>query len=167
VEFEAYVAARGIALLRFARVLCGDQATAEDRVQAGLADALAHWERVQAADQPDAYVRRVVLNRFLSWSRSRAARELVVDVTRVLAHRASGDNTAREVSDRDDVRRSLAGLPPRSRAVLVLRFFEGLTDTEIAAVLGVSAGTVRSTASRALALLRERSTTARLAEEAT
>jgi RNA polymerase sigma-70 factor (sigma-E family) len=167
VDFEAYVAARGQSLLRFARALCGDQASAEDLVQAGLADALAHWERVVAADQPDAYMRQVMLNRFLSWRRSRAAGELVVDMTRVLAHRASGDDTAREVTDRDDVRRSLAELPPRSRAVLVLRYFDGLSDTEIADALGVSAGTVRSTASRALAVLRERSTMARLAEEAT
>ena len=166
-DFEAYVAARGPALLRFARVLCNDQATAEDLVQAGLADVLAHWERVQTADHPDAYVRRVVLNRFLSWSRSRAAREVVVDVTRVLAHRASGDDIERDAVDRDDVRRALASLPPRSRAVLVLRYFEGLSDAEIAAALGVSAGTVRSTTSRALSVLRERSAVARLAQEPT
>jgi DNA-directed RNA polymerase specialized sigma24 family protein len=67
-EFDEYVAARGTALLRFARVLTGDSASAEDLLQAALADAYVRWSRVEAADAPDAYVRRVIVNRHLSSS---------------------------------------------------------------------------------------------------
>ena len=152
-EFDEYVAARGPALLRFARVLTGDQASAEDLLQAALADAYARWPRVQGADHPDAYLRRVIVNRHLSWRRRRSASELVLSAEAITA---SLPDIAVGVVDRDQVRQVLASLPARARTILVLRYYQDLGDAEIADLLGVSPATVRSTASRALSLLRAR-----------
>jgi RNA polymerase sigma-70 factor (sigma-E family) len=159
VEFEEYVAARGQALLRLAYVLCGDAHAAEDLTQAALYDALRHWRKVSKADHPDAYVRRVLVNRFLSDKRRKASGELLVaEVEPVAHHPVLAPDPSAGVADRDEARRALAGLPPRARAVLVLRYYADLDDAAIAGTLGISPGTVRSTASRALATLRERLT---------
>jgi RNA polymerase sigma-70 factor (sigma-E family) len=160
VEFEEYVAARGQALLRLAYVLCGDAHAAEDLTQAALYDALRHWRKVAKADHPDAYVRRVLVNRFLSDKRRKSSGELLVDDVEPVASGgpALSPDPSAGVADRDEARRALAGLAPRARAVLVLRYYADLDDAAIAAALGVSPGTVRSTASRALATLRERLT---------
>lgn len=151
-EFEEYVAARGPALLRFAFVLTRDAHAAEDLTQAALTDVLAKWKRVSAADHPDAYVRRAMLNRHLSWRRRRSAGEVVTaDVPPGLAA-----DHGPGIDARDEARRFLAGLAPRARAVLVLRYYDDLDDDAIATALGVSPSTVRATASRALATLRAR-----------
>jgi RNA polymerase sigma-70 factor (sigma-E family) len=155
VDFEQYVAARGQALLRLAYVLAGDAHTAEDLTQAALYDALRHWRRVAQASHPDAYVRRVLVNRYLATRRLRASSEVVLEDVEPLAT-ASAPDPATGVADRDEARRVLAGLPPRARAVLVLRYYADLDDAAIADALGIAPGTVRATASRALAVLRER-----------
>ena len=152
-EFEQYVAARGQALLRLAYVLTGDAHAAEDLTQAALYDVLRHWRRVTRADHPDAYVRRVVVNRYLSGRRRRASAEVVLDDVESLSTAVVPDPAIGVVA-RDEVRRALSGLAPRARAVLVLRYYADLDDAAIADALGIAPGTVRSTASRALASLR-------------
>jgi RNA polymerase sigma-70 factor (sigma-E family) len=151
VEFEEYVAARGAALARFASVLTGDPHAAEDLVQSALADTFRHWRRV-SGEHPDAYVRRVLLNRYLRSRRRRWWGELPAG-----SHPDSGaqeHDVAEAVVRRDELRSALRGLAPRARAVLVLRYYADLDDAAIAQTLGITPGTVRSTASRALATLR-------------
>jgi RNA polymerase sigma-70 factor (sigma-E family) len=163
VEFEEYVAARGQALLRLAYVLAGDAHAAEDLTQAALYDTLRHWRKVSKATHPDAYVRRVLVNRFLTDRRRKSSGELLVDDAEPISHSARAvpslvPDPAAGVADRDELRQVLEGLAPRARAVLVLRYYADLDDTAIAETLGIAPGTVRSTASRALATLRERLT---------
>lgn len=153
-EFEQYVAARGQALLRLAYVLTGDRHAAEDLTQSALYDVLRHWRRVTRAGHPDAYVRRMVVNRYLSGRRRRSSSELVLDDVEPLSTAVAPDPAVGVVA-RDEVRRALAGLPPRARAILVLRYYADLDDAAIADALGIAPSTVRATASRALAGLRD------------
>jgi RNA polymerase sigma-70 factor (sigma-E family) len=154
VTFEEFVAARLPGLLRYATALTGSPPLAEDVVQDVLVRAQSRWRRIGGLDHPEAYVRRMVLNEYLSWRRRRSSRdvatpsELLDGVTPAVADPATAHGEA------DVLRRALATLPRRQRAVLVLRFYEGLTDAGIAADLGCVEGTVRSHASRALASLR-------------
>ncbi len=145
--FEAYVAARGPSLLRFAAVLTGDPHTAEDLVQIALLKASDRWRRVSVMDHPDAYVRKIVVRRFLSDRRRRASKEVVTSSPPETV--AGGFEEA--VGTRDELRRALVSLAPRQRAVLVLRYYADLDDAAIAGVLGCGKSTVRSQASRALA----------------
>ncbi|GAB1644156.1 SigE family RNA polymerase sigma factor [Krasilnikovia sp. MM14-A1259] len=149
--FEDYVAQRGQSLLRLAYVLTSDTHLAEDVTQMALANVYRHWARVQAARDPDAYVRRVLVNAHLGWHRRRSATE------RPVAQITGGPvvaDPADDVAARDRMHRLLAGLPPRARTVLVLRYYLDLDDAGIAEAMGISASTVRSTAARALAALR-------------
>jgi RNA polymerase sigma-70 factor (sigma-E family) len=137
-------------LLRFATVLCGSGDLAEDVVQDVALKAHRNWDRISAAGSPDAYLRRMVVNEYLSWRRKWSRfvpRAEIVPAENTADH---ADRTA----DRDELLGELAKLPRRQRAVLVLRYFGGLTDNEIAETLDCSPGTVRSHASRALATLR-------------
>jgi RNA polymerase sigma-70 factor (sigma-E family) len=153
VELEEYVATRGPALLRLAHVLCGDPHRAQDLVQTALVDAFRHWRRVARADHPDAYVRRILVNAHLAAVRKRSSGEVPVgDVPDVVESDVAADG----VTGRDGFRAALDGLPPRARTVLVLRYWSDLPDEAIADALGISPVTVRATASRALATLRER-----------
>jgi RNA polymerase sigma-70 factor (sigma-E family) len=148
-SFEAFVAARGGSLLRYAFMLTHDAGRAEDLVQDALVKVHRRWGRVAEVEQPDAYVRRVVTNEFLSWRRRRSSSETPsVPSTAVVV------DPALAVDDRDQMWRALATLPHRQRAVMVLRFYEELTDPEIAALLDCALGTVSSLASRAVASLR-------------
>ncbi|MGY0235036.1 SigE family RNA polymerase sigma factor [Longispora urticae] len=146
--FEEYAAARLPALLRYATVLTGERALAEDVVQEVLVRAHARWRRI---DEPESYLRRMVVNEYLSWRRR---------WSRVVPHASVGlppsdaPDHATSHADREALRAELALLPRRQRAVIVLRYYEGLTDAEIADALGCSPGTVRGYASRALATLR-------------
>jgi RNA polymerase sigma-70 factor (sigma-E family) len=149
--FEEFATARLAALLRHAVVLTGDRALAEDVVQEVLARAHARWSRIERLDQPEAYVRRMIVNEYLSWRR-RFAR--VSPMETVTPPRPDGPDHATTHADREALRADLARLPRQQRAVLVLRYYEGMTDAEIAAVLGCTAGTVRGYAARALARLR-------------
>jgi RNA polymerase sigma-70 factor (sigma-E family) len=149
-SFDDFVVARGAALLRFAYVLTQDSGRAEDLVQVALMKAHRRWQNAARADQPEAYVRRIIANEFLSWRRRRSSRELP---SRHMPEQTRPDS-ANAHAERDQMWRTLAGLPPRQRAVLVLRYYEDLTDAQIADLLGCALGTVRSSATRALATLR-------------
>lgn len=145
-RFEEFTAARLPALLRYAMLLSGDREQARDLVQEVLARALVKWGRIGTIEEPYAYVRRMVTNEFLSWRRRRKLTTVPLDD----AHEAATP----EPETPDDLRGLLARLPGRQRAVLVLRYYEDLTDDEIAAALGCRVGTVRGYASRGLAALR-------------
>jgi RNA polymerase sigma-70 factor (sigma-E family) len=152
--YEDFVAARLPAILRYATALTGSPPLAEDLVQEVLVRARAKWRRVSAAERPEAYVRRMVLNEYLGWRRRRSSRDVLTAPELLDGLAPAVADPADAHGDRDRMRLALATLPRRQRAVLVLRFYEGLTDAEIAADLGCSTGTVRSHASRALARLR-------------
>ncbi len=148
--FDAFARARTAGLLRFAHVLTGDRDRAADLVQDALERTLLAWPRIVNRDDPEAYVRRIIVNRHVSiWRRTR--REQLVPQTPETAYLPSEGHDAWLWAE-------LATLPPRQRAVLVLRFYEDLGAAQTADVLGCSVGTVKSTTSRALARLRERIT---------
>lgn len=149
-EFSAFVRTHSTALLRSAYLLTGDQAAAEDLVQDTFARLYPRWSRVVAADVPLAYVRRSVMNNFLN-GRRRAGHEVLFAEP---PERGYEHDPAGALSDRELVRSLLADLPPKQRAVLVLRFYLDLSDAEIAADLGCRQGTVRSIVSRSLGALR-------------
>ena len=148
--FDAFVAARSRHLLQTAYLLTGDRHRAEDLLQTALTRAYLRWDRIVSED-PEGYVRRTLTNAHIDWWRRRPWRE---EPTSVLPERPTTDETA-AYDVRDAVLQALAGLSRRQRAVVVLRYFEGLSETEIAAALGCSPGTVKSASSRAMAKLRE------------
>ncbi len=150
-ELEAFVAARGPALRRFAYLLCGDRQRAEDLVQSALARVLRHWPRVSAMEHPEAYVRQAVVREHLAWWRRRSSREVVSDAA---PERVEPGDFTTTAAERDAAWRLLATLPARQRAVLVLRYYEDLDDAGVARVLGTTESTVRSNAARGLAALR-------------
>lgn len=150
--FEEFVALRGSALVRLARGLLRDPDTAEDVVQDVLAKALLKWGRVSAADDPSAYVNRMVVNASTSFWRRAARRERPV-APEDLPDAGRADGTT-QVVDRDELLTALRALPVKQRTVLVLRHFEDYSDERIADLLDVTPGTVRSNAHRGLAALR-------------
>ncbi|MET8527862.1 SigE family RNA polymerase sigma factor [Micromonospora sp. NPDC005172] len=151
-SFEDFVAGYGRSLVRLAFVLSGDRHMAEDLAQTVLADAYRHWKRVRAAADPEAYVRRMLVNAHLSWRRRRWTTERPTDLRQQTG--ATVADPADAVAARDQMRVLLSRLAPRARTVLVLRYFADLDDAAIAAAMGVSESAVRATASRALASLR-------------
>ncbi len=153
-DFSAYVNARQPALLRFAYLLTGDAHTAEDVVATALAKLYLAWDKVHERESIDGYARRIVVNETTSlWHRPWRRHEVAVDA---LPER--GAETAYDDGRADRVWRAVSSLPPKQRAVVVLRYYEGLSEAEIAAQLGIAAGTVKSQASRALTSLRARGT---------
>lgn len=152
-EFDDFARGQLPRLLRYAVMLTGDRELAQDLVQDVLVKAHGQWRRVSAADHPDRYVHTMLTRAFLSWRRRWAVRSIGLDPAGQVDGEPVRDH-AGGVVDRDDVWRRLATLPRQQRAVLVLRYYERLTDVEIADVLGCSAGTVRGYASRALSTLR-------------
>lgn len=148
--FEDFVRIHLPRLARFAGVLCGDRWLAEDVVQEVLARTHARWDHIAGMDQPDAYVRRMIVNEFLSWRRRVRRIVLVSSVPEV----SDDADPATQQADRDALVAELTKLPRKQRTVIVMRYYGGFSDTEIAADLGCSVGTVRSHASRALAALR-------------
>ncbi|HWF41187.1 MAG TPA: SigE family RNA polymerase sigma factor [Acidothermaceae bacterium] len=146
-----YVAARQRALQRTARMLTGDEQTAEDLVQTTLERVWPHWQRVAGDRDPDAYVRKVMVNTYSSWWRRKWHGE---QPTSDLPDITTADDDYARADLADALRRLLPTLTPRQRAVLVLRFYEDLTETATAEVLGCSVGTVKSQTSKALARLR-------------
>lgn len=150
-SFEAFVAARGDALVRLAFVLTRDRHLAQDLVQDALARAHPRWAHIE---QPEAYVRRGILNGFLSWRRRRSSGEIVTDrMPDGESFGSDGDPAALTV-DRIAVLQLVGRLPRQQRAVIVLRYYEGLADVAIADLLGCSPSSVRSHAGKALANLR-------------
>jgi RNA polymerase sigma-70 factor (sigma-E family) len=148
--FREYVLARGTALLRMAIMLTGNRADAEDLVQAALAKTYLAWGKINDRAALDAYVRRAMVNTHISWWRRRKLEEFPTDE---LPDQAVADHAV-ESDLAEVVRRALDRLPRRMRAAVMLRYFEDMTEPEIAAALGISLGTVKSTVSRAVARLR-------------
>jgi RNA polymerase sigma-70 factor (sigma-E family) len=152
-EYVEFVQGQVLALRRTAYRLCGDWHLAEDLVQSALVLLYRHWHRVTAATAPTAYVRKILVNAVLEerrrwWSRRVRPRA-----------EPPPDNASASSLGIDgslDLRAALAGLAPRQRAVLVLRYWEGLDVAETAEALGCSAGTVKSQTSQAIAALRRR-----------
>jgi len=149
-DFSAFAVSRWPGLVRLAFGLTGDRWAAEDLAQATLARAYVAWRRVSQADDPDAYLRRILVNASNRRFRRRRVTEQPGDPPETAV-----EDPAELVSDRAVLLAALRQLPPRQRAVVVLRYWEDLTDAQIAATLGCSPGTVRSQLSRALAKLRE------------
>ena len=149
-DFSAFAVSRWPGLVRLAFGLTGDRWAAEDLAQVTLARAYVAWRRVSRADDPDAYLRRILVNASNRRFRRRRVAEQPGDPPE-----AAVEGPAELVSDRAALLAALRQLPPRQRAVVVLRYWEDLTDAQIAATLGCSPGTVRSQLSRALAKLRE------------
>ncbi|UFN43512.1 SigE family RNA polymerase sigma factor [Nocardioides okcheonensis] len=150
-DFVAFVDARSGALLRSARLLtAGDQHAAEDLLQTALERAYVAWPRIRRKGAEEAYVRSIMTRAAIDRTRQRTRRgEVVTDeVPDVPVHQAGPE-------DRDHVFALLAALTPRQRAVMVLRYYDDLSEAQIADALGCSAGAVKSHASRALATLRE------------
>lgn len=148
-SFAEYVGARWAMLYRLAVLLAGE-AHADDLTQAALMRAYSSWSRVRQAASPDAYVKKILVNTAVTEGRKRG---------RVLAF--SPDRSADAVSshedsvlDRDDLWSRIGALPPRQRAVIVLRYYEDLSEAEIAQTLGCAPGTVKAHASAALKTLR-------------
>jgi RNA polymerase sigma-70 factor (sigma-E family) len=146
-EFEQYVAARRPALLRSAYLLTGNHQDAEDLVQVALVKAVPVWRRI--ADRPEPYVRKILVRESVSRWRQRRWRE---QATEILPERSAA---AVDPHQRLDLRDALVRLAPRQRAVIVLRYYEDLTERETAEALGISIGTVKSQARDGLARLRE------------
>jgi RNA polymerase sigma-70 factor (sigma-E family) len=148
VDFEEFVRARADALMRYAYVLTGDPHDAADLLQESLTRVRSAWHRI--ATEPEGYTRTTMARLHIStWRRRR--REHLMPATPERAY--SDDGFGRADGD-DGLWEALGELPHRQRAVLVLRYYESLSDEEIAEVLGISRGTVRSQASRALDKLR-------------
>jgi RNA polymerase sigma-70 factor (sigma-E family) len=154
-EFAAFMTGRWPGLVRLGYGLTGDRSLAEELAQTALASACTAWRRVRRADDPDAYVRKILVNaanrRFREQRRSAWGREPVEVIDRASA---SAGDPAHLAGARSDLATALRGLPPRQRAVIVLRYWADLSDAQIADVLGCSEGTVRSQAWRALEKLR-------------
>ena len=150
-EFAQFVDTRQRALLRSASLLTGDWALAEDLVQTALARTWLRWERITRRDDPEIYVRRVIVTTWVNWSRRKWRGEH--PATEMPDSPAPGD-LATEAVTRVAVRSALGSLSARQRAVLVLRVFDDLTEEQTAQVLGCAVGTVKSTMSQAMARLR-------------
>jgi RNA polymerase sigma-70 factor (sigma-E family) len=157
VTFEEFAMARLHSLLRYAVVLTGDHDLAQDVVQEVLARAHIRWRRISEADSPEAYVRRMVVNEYLSWRRTWAVRHVQAVGERLVElddARGGVRDHAQGIADADELWRRLAVLGRKQRAVLVLRYYEQLDDEAIADLLSCSPATVRSQASKALKTLR-------------
>ncbi|MFI7127753.1 SigE family RNA polymerase sigma factor [Nonomuraea sp. NPDC050153] len=157
--FDEFLAARSTSLLRTAILVCGATVhDAEDLVQHALEKVYRHWSRIRR-DNPEAYARKVVVNAAISKARRR---KIVQEITFARPPDTAADSP--DLDLRDALITELRRLPPRMRAVLVLRYWEDQTEHDTAALLGCSVGTVKSQAARGLARIRENMT---LAEEVT
>ena len=150
VELREFVSARGPALSRAAYLLTGDHQAAEDLVQETYVVLVRRWQDTGRLD-PEAYVRRILYSRFIDGRRRHKLREIP---TATLPRRARLDDTD-AASDRLTLAAALRRLTPRQRAVLVMRFYEDMTEVQAAAALGISPNTVKSQTRVALERLRE------------
>ncbi|MCG6497916.1 SigE family RNA polymerase sigma factor [Kitasatospora sp. A2-31] len=150
-EFRIFMAAVWPRLLRTAYLLAGDQHAAEDLAQSAFERAYAAWGRVSRADDPLAYVRRILVNQH---ARSHRRRPPELLVTAVPESAIPEDGFARS-DQRSALLSALAALPPRQRTAVVLRHWEDLSDSQAAAAMGCSVGAVRSQAAKGIARLRE------------
>lgn len=154
VQFEEFSREQLPGLVKFAAVLTGDRELAQDVVQDALVRAHQGWRRIAAADRPDLYLRKMVVNGYLGWRRRWYQRSVrpTADVTGFGGPAAP--DPAWRIADADQLAGPLAELSRAQRASIVLRFYEDRDDDEIAAVLGCAPGTVRSHISRGLSALR-------------
>jgi RNA polymerase sigma-70 factor (sigma-E family) len=142
--YDEFVAARSPRLLRVAYLLTRDWSEAEDLLQTALMKAWFAWNRIDG--EPDAYVRRIIATTFVSWRTREISRETLPD--------GVAPDSMSAIDDRQGLWPALGRLPRRQRAVIVLRYFEDLTEVQVAATLDIAVGTVKSQASKALAALR-------------
>lgn len=149
-DFESFVAARYAALLRTAYLLTGDHHDAEDLLQTSLVKAVGAWRRIEG--DPEPYVRTILVRQNVSRWRARRWREVTTDEP---PETASVSDATEGADDRLALRRALGVLAPRQRAVIVLRYYEDLTEAQTAQVLGIGVGTVKSQTRDALRRLRE------------
>jgi RNA polymerase sigma-70 factor (sigma-E family) len=158
-EFEAFVAASQPALRRTAYLLCGDWQLASDYVQEGLIRVYRRWHRLERDGRLHSYARKAVVSAALDARRRRSSSEVVTDPSDAAA--GSAPDHAVPTSERMVLLGALAALPPRQRACVVLRYYEDLPVAEVAALLSISDGTVKSQTSRGLAALQYAFTAAR------
>ena len=146
-EYREFVDSRAASLHRTAYLLCGDWHLANDLVQETFVHTFRHWRRVQRANNQNAYVKRILINEFKRHWRRYGGLPVLADIDRPeLAVPDASD----EVANRADLLRALLTLPARQRATVVLRYLEGMSERETAAVMRCSEGTVKSQNSRAL-----------------
>jgi len=163
-DFRDFVTARSAALHRSAYLLTGNWATAEDLVQTALTKTYLAWRRIGDIGSVEAYARRVLYTTNVSWWRRMWRNE---HPTEQMPERPGGDDHADAHVERDLMWRFVCKLPPKQRAVLVLRFYEDMSESETASLLGIAAGTVKSQCSRALANLRNQLAVAGIEMQAT
>ncbi|WP_211370014.1 SigE family RNA polymerase sigma factor [Nonomuraea turkmeniaca] len=150
-EFVEFVRHRGDHHLKTAVLLTGDWHTAEDLVQSSLGKLYRAWHRLDTSSNPDAYLRRIMVNTYRSWWRARWRREIPrAELPDLPGPGDAGD--ARAVAE--DVRNALAQVPARQRTALVLRFFVDLPEAEVAGLMGCSVGTVKTHTYRGLQAMR-------------
>ena len=155
-EFVEFVTRRYVALWRTAFLMTGNRHTAEDVVQSALTRAFIHWSRVRRAASPNAYVRRMVVNEAISLRRLRWSGEVVLEDVDRLRSTAVQVGPEDAVIAHQDIAAALALLTDRQRAVVVLRYYEGFSEAEIADVLGIRPGSVKGHARAGLAALGAR-----------
>lgn len=153
-EFREFMHARWAVMVRLAYGLTGDQGHAEDVAQAAFARAYASWPRVRRSGNPDAYVRQIVINENRNRFRRQRVPEWLTDSPPESGTAAPADAT-RDYDNRSALIAALRRLGPRQRAVIVLRYWMDLSEHETAAALNCSVGTIKSQASRGLAILRQ------------
>ncbi|UJA07881.1 SigE family RNA polymerase sigma factor [Streptomyces collinus] len=154
-EFQSFMTGRWPRLMRTAFLLTGERHAAEDLVQSTLERVYVAWRRVGSADDPEAYVRRVMINAHARRHRRRLKEFLAPrdDAGLVREVADAGDRMA-QADDRDALLEALAQLPARQREAVVLRYWEDLTETQTAEAMGCSVGTVKSNAAKGIAKLR-------------
>jgi RNA polymerase sigma-70 factor (sigma-E family) len=157
--FVAYFQPPTAGLLRFAYLLTGDAGEAEDLTQTTLTHVYVAWRRVSGHARPDAYARRVMVNANVSQFRRRRVHHVLVERPPETAQTSA---QLAAVEDRAELAKALAALPPRQRAVVILRYCEDMPEDEVAALLRCATGTVKSQASKGLAKLRADPTVAAL-----
>ncbi|NUP53297.1 MAG: SigE family RNA polymerase sigma factor [Catenulispora sp.] len=150
-SFREFVEGSWHRLLRTAYLLTADHGAAEDLVQTALMRTYKHWHRIEREDAPEVYVRRVMVNLNISaWRRRKVVEHVVAEPPERAAHPDHQETHAL----RDELWRTVRAMPPRMRTVFVLRYFEDLSEAEVASVMGCAVGSVKSQVSRGLARLR-------------
>ncbi|MFE0626708.1 SigE family RNA polymerase sigma factor [Streptomyces sp. NPDC058864] len=155
-HFTRYVRAKGPALLRTARSLTANPCDAEDLLQTALTKTYLAWDRIDDHRALDGYVRRTLVNtRTSQWRRRRVEEYATDELPEPHGHAVTGPDEAERQAQRDALLRAIGRLPARQRAMVVLRYYEDMSEVQTAEALGVSVGTVKSAVSRALGKLRE------------
>lgn len=151
VEYADFVRARGTALLRTAHLLASNPSHADDLLQIALTKTYLAWTRLRDPALAEAYTRRVMANAAISWWRQKKNR---LELPHEVLPEMGVEHAAQRIADRDAIVGALRQLSPQQRAVIVLRYYEDQSEAQIAEALGLSAGSVKSHASRGMARLR-------------